>query len=162
MTPTLAPARDAPPADPLNAILSPIHDCWVERVARFLAPAMSTRTSFWDRWGAVRYLADEFEARFRAQCALVDSLEPLLDASVLGRLATARRALESTRAELIALGRRRGTAGPVAVLARQFLDQLEYWCAGFELATSHITHRDLSEEGRQGVAHLEGMAALGL
>jgi hypothetical protein len=161
MTPILAPALDAPPAEPLGAILSPIHDCWVERVARFLAPAMMTRASFWERWGAVRYLADEFEARFRAQCALVDSLEPLLDASALGRLAAARKALESTRAELIALGRRRGTAGPVAVLARRFLDQLECWCAGFELATSRFTLRDLSEESRQAVAHLEGMAALG-
>jgi hypothetical protein len=93
---------------------------------------------------------------------LVDSLEPLLDASALGRLAAARKALESTRAELIALGRRRGTAGPVAVLARRFLDQFEYWCAAFELATSHLTPRDLSEESRQAVAHLEGVAALGL
>jgi len=162
MTTILAPALGASPAEPLSAILSPIHDCWVEQVARFLAPAMSTRASFWDRWGAVRYLADEFEAHFRAQCALVDSLEPLLDASAPGCLATARKALESTRAELIALGRRRGTAGPVAVLARRFLDQLERWCAGFELATSQLTRRDLSEESRQAVAHLEGMAALGL
>jgi hypothetical protein len=162
MTPTLAPALDASPAEALSAILSPIHDCWVERVARSLAPAMMTRASFWERWGAVRYLADEFEARFRAQCTLVDSLEPLLDASAFGRLATARKALQSTRAELIALGRRRGTAGPVAVLARRFLDQLECWCAGFELATSQLTGRDLSEESRQAVAHLEEMAALGL
>ena len=162
MTPTLAPALHAPPAEALSAILSPIHDCWVERVARFLAPAMMTRASFWERWSAVRYLADKFERRFRAQCALVDSLEPLLEASALGRLAATGKALQSTRAELIALGRRRGTAGPVAVRARRFLDQLECWCAGFELATSHLTPRDLSEESRQAVAHLEGVAALGL
>ena len=162
MTPTLAPALDAPSAEPLSAILSPIHDCWVERVARFLAPAMMTRASFWERWGAVRYLADEFEARFRAQCALVDSLEPLLHASSVGRLASARKALESTRAELIARGRRRGTAGPVAVLARRFLDQLECWCAGIELATSRLICSDLSEESRQALAHLERMAAVGL
>jgi hypothetical protein len=161
MTPTLTPALDAPSAEPLSAVLSPIHDCWVEQVARFLAPAMMTGASFWDRWGAVRYLGDEFEARFRAQCVLVDSLQPLLDASAFGRLATAQKALESTRAELIALGRRRGTAGPLAVLARRFLDQLECWCAGFELATSQFTRRDLSKESRQAVAHLEGMAALG-
>jgi hypothetical protein len=109
-------------------------------------------------FSAVRYLADEFEARFRAQCALADSLEPLLDASLLGRLATARKALESTRAELMALGRRRGSAGPVAILARRFIDQLECWCAGIELATSRLICSDLSEESRQAVAHLEGMA----
>jgi hypothetical protein len=123
---------------------------------------MVARAGFWERWGAVRYLADEFEARFRAECALVDSLEPLLDASSVGRLANARKALESTRAELMALGRRRGTAGPVAILARRFLDQLEYWCAGIELATSRLICSDLSEERRQAVAHLEGMAAVGL
>jgi hypothetical protein len=162
MTSTLVPALHAPPAEPLSAVLSPIHDCWVERVDRFLTPATVTRAGFWERWGAVRYLADEFEARFRAQCALVDSLEPLLDASSLGRLTTARKALESTRAELIARGRRRGTAGPVAILARRFIDQLEYWCAGIELATSHLIRSDLSEESRQAVAHLEGMAAVGL
>jgi hypothetical protein len=162
MTSTLDPALDAPPVEPLTVILSPIHDGWVARVARFLAPAMVAGTSFWERWGAVRYLADEFEVPFRAQCALVHSLEPLLDASTLGRLATARKALESTRADLIALGRRRGQAGPVAVLARRFLDQFECWCAGLELATSHLTRRDLSEQSRQAVAHLEGMAALGL
>jgi hypothetical protein len=160
MTSILVPSLDAPLAEPLTAVLTPIHDCWVERVARFLTPAMVARAGFWERWAAVRYLADEFEARFRAQCALLDSLEPLLDPSSLGRLATARKALESTRAELIALGRRHGTAGPVALLARRFIDQLECWCAGFELATSHVIRSDLSEESRQAIAHLEGMTAV--
>jgi hypothetical protein len=161
MTSTLVPSLDAAPAEPLSAVLTPIHDCWVERVARFLTPAMVARAGFWERWGAVRYLGDEFETRFRAECALLDSLEPLLDASSLGRLATARKALEATSAELIALGRRRGTAGPVAILARRFIDRLECWCAGFELATSRLSRGDLSEESRQAVAHLEGMAAVG-
>jgi hypothetical protein len=48
------------------------------------------------------------------------------------------------------------------VAARRLIDQLEYWCAGFGLATSHLIRSDLSEESRQALAHLERMAAVGL
>jgi len=162
MTSTLAPAFDAPPAEPLSAVLSRIHDHWVDRVGRFLAPAMVPRANFWERWGSVRYLADEFEDRFRAQCAVVDSLGLLLGPSALDRLAMARKRLEATRAELTTLGRRRGTAGPVAVLARRLLDQVRLWCVELELATSRLTTGDLPDEAREVIAHLEAVAGLGL
>jgi hypothetical protein len=154
MTATL---RPVPPVDAesVSTTLFLAHDEWMERITRILAPATFPRASFWERWGTVRFLADEFEGRFRVECELIDGIDEV-SPSHRARLAAVRRAVESTRAELMAAGRRRGTGQEVALLTRRFLDQARHWCAMLELATMTIATADLTGASR---ARLERIRA---
>ena len=48
--------------EPLDAVLRPIHNSWIEETRRFLDPATEPGADFWTRWAAVRYLSDDFRA----------------------------------------------------------------------------------------------------
>ncbi|HEY7636290.1 MAG TPA: hypothetical protein VH763_12125 [Gemmatimonadales bacterium] len=146
--------------DTLDVILSPIHDRWIEQIGTLLAPAMVPQAPFWERWGAVRYLIDQFEGRFRMECALMDSLASWLSRSEFVRLSTIRAVLERTRVDLIALGRRRGTAMVVAAFAREILEQAQLWCAELEFATRNLHRSELSPESERLIKHLELAASL--
>lgn len=148
--------------DTLEAMLSPVHDRWIEQLEQVLAPAIAPKASFWERWGVVRYLVDQFESRFRLECALVDSLGGWLSRSEVVRLSTIRAVLERTLTELAVLGRRRGTAMVVAAFTQEILDQAKLWCAHLELATSNLHRFELSPESERVVEQLEMAASLDL
>ncbi len=158
MTATLIPVAEQVDAAPVTTTLSLAHDRWIERIARFLAPTLQARATFWERWGAVRYLADEFQARFRLEQDLVESLAGLLPASIRRRLAAGGAAVARTRDQLMAAGRRRGTAPEVRLLARRLLDQTRRWCATVELATSRLHQDDLTPETRELLERLDRAA----
>jgi hypothetical protein len=162
MTATLIPHLEQIDTRSVPTTLSLVHDQWMERIARLLAPAMSPRATFWERWGAVRFLADQFEDRFRLEVELADSLAEQLPPSVRVRLRAARVAVERSRGDLMAAGRRRGTGAQVALLSRRFLDQARRWCATLELATGGIVAEDLAPESRTLLARLRTAAGLGL
>jgi hypothetical protein len=160
MSATIPVTLEARAEDMLETVLSPIHDRWIEQVDQLLAPAMEPQAGFWERWGAVRYLIDQFEDRFRLECALVDSLAGWLTRTEFVRLATIRAELEHTRTDLIALGRRRGTAVLVAAFARDVLKQAELWCAQLEFATRNLRQCELRPESKRLVEQLETAASL--
>lgn len=162
MTATLTPQVERADTPAVTTTLSLVHDQWMERIARLLAPAMSPRATFWERWGAVRFLSDQFEDRFRLEAELAENLGELLTPSVRVRLRGARVALERSRGDLMAVGRRRGTGAQVALLARRFLDQARRWCATLELATAGLDAGDLPVESRTLLARLRTAAGLGL
>ena len=60
---------------------------WLEEVQQHLAPACSPHSSFWDRWAAVRYLADSFEEPYKLSGELLDELVGSLDWRTAGQLA---------------------------------------------------------------------------
>ena len=144
----------------VTTTLSHVHDWWMERIARVIAPAAQPGATFWERWAAVRFLTDQFEARFRLECQLVESMAALLPPPLLAHLRAARVELERTRSRLSAAGRRRGSGPEVAVLARRFLDEARRWCAALELATTSIAADDLSDHSRELLARLPGTAVL--
>jgi hypothetical protein len=162
MTATLPLTIEARASDTLDSLLSPIHDRWVEQVGQVLAPVMVPQAKFWERWGAVRYLIDQFEDRFRLECALVDSLAGRLTPTAVVRLSTIRATLERTRTDLIPLGRRRGTAMIVSAFAQKIFDQVKLWCAELEFATRRLRQDDLTEESERLLEHLEIAASLDL
>jgi hypothetical protein len=162
MTTAIPLTIEARAPDTLESLLSPIHDKWIEQVGALLAPAMVPHANFWERWGAVRYLIDRFEDRFRLECALVDSLGGWLSRSEVVRLSTIRAALERIRSDLIVLGRRRGTAMVVAAFAREILDQAKLWCVELELTTRNLRRDDLTEESERLLERLETAASLDL
>jgi hypothetical protein len=162
MTAILTPPLEQVDGRSVTTTLSLVHDQWMERIARLLAPATSPRATFWERWGAVRFLSDQFEDRFRLEAELAASLAEHLPPSVRVRLRAARVAVERARADLMAAGRRRGTAAQVALLSRRFLDQARRWCATLELATGGLVTDDLSPESRTLIARLRTAAGLSL
>jgi hypothetical protein len=162
MTATLIPHVERAGAGSVTTALSLVHDQWMERIARLLAPATSPRATFWERWGAVRFLSDQFEDRFRLEAELAETLAERLAPSVRIRLRAARMALERARGDLMAAGRRRGTAVEVALLVRRFLDQTRRWCATLELAARGLAADELTPESRTLLARLRTAAGLGL
>jgi hypothetical protein len=162
MTATMSFPIEARRSDTLEALLAPIHDRWIEQVGRVLAPAIVPRANFWERWGAVRYLIDQFEDRFRLECALVDSLAAGLSRTAIVRLGIIRARLERTRTNLIALGRRRGTAFVVSAFAQEIFEQAKLWCAELEFATKDLGLEDLSSSSQDMLDHLKTVARLDL
>lgn len=130
-------------ATTVGDVLAIVHEAWMEQVAAVLAPALSETADFWTRWSVVRFLNDQFNDRFRLECALLDALAPLVPDGAARTLAAARAGLERTMEELGIVGRRRATGLLTARLARRFIDQLALWCVEVELATGPIEAVDL-------------------
>src|SRR3954468_3659844 len=97
----------------LDAVLRPIHNVWVTETHRFLDPAIEPGADFWARWGATRFLSDDFRDRYRRERALVDQLRSLLRPDVSEHPVREGDRLVRLRLELDRLGRRRGTAAEV-------------------------------------------------
>lgn len=140
----------------LAARLRRVHDRWLREVRTQLEPvALASTSSVWDRWGAARYLADQFNYHFHTAGTLLHQLRPHLAPAAAERLAADRDALERMRDELSVLGRRQGTAAPVAVLARALLERLARWCADLESATQGLSAEELEQEVRDLLARFE-------
>jgi hypothetical protein len=144
-------------AEPLDAVLRPIHAAWAEEARRFLEPAMETGVDFWTRWAAVRYLDDDFSEHYRRERALVDELRPFVRPAEAERLRGSGERLFRLRLELDRIGRRRGTAAEVAAGTRELLEQLAVWCAEIELAAHGLTRDTLPAEGAALLGHLEAL-----
>jgi hypothetical protein len=89
MTRTAAATRSIPSvrtAPSVGAALAPIHDRWFWQVRSALAPATDARAGFWSRWGAARFLGDQFGIHFRLECALADELDSLIAREAVARL----------------------------------------------------------------------------
>jgi hypothetical protein len=143
-------------AIPLAGALRPLHDRWVADACSQVDPLLRTpRADWWERWTAIRYLADQFDARFRQECKLLAAITDLLDRSVAERLEAERDALDRIRGEVDLLGRRHRTAGPVAALAAELLERLAVWCAGIEAATDALDVDELDERALAALADLQ-------
>jgi hypothetical protein len=145
----------------VGAVLSIIHRGWMRQVSSFVTPATDPHADLWSRWGAARFLGDEFRGRFRLECAFAVALKGLVLPDAAARLAAAREELERTGEELMAAGRRRDEPELTATLARRFLDELARWCVELELATAHLVPADLPGDARQLLARLRVADALG-
>jgi GNAT superfamily N-acetyltransferase len=140
---------------PLETILRPIHQGWMEDARRYLDHARNPGAEFWTRWAAVRYLNDGFLDRFEWERAFVQELRGFLPVDATERLQRQGDRLARLRLELDRVGRRRGTGSEVAGTTQEFLEQLALWCAAIEAAARVIPRDVLTEEGATLLAHLE-------
>lgn len=147
MTATATQHQSHAPVLPLSAVLRRVHDRWLQEVRAQLEPStLSSTSTVWDRWGAARYLTDQFNYHFQTAGRLLDRLRDRLAPEAAARLMAEREALERIRDELGVLGRRQGTAAPVAVLARAMIGRLACWCADMEVATQALSVGELDQE----------------
>jgi hypothetical protein len=139
----------------LDAVLGPTHDAWIEEARQLLVPATTPVAPFWDRWSVVRYLDDQFLARFRVERALLSELRPFVTIHEMDRLESGGEQVARLQLALDRIGRRRGTAAEFAALTTEFLQALELWCVEIELAGARV-HRDtLPADAQRMLEHLE-------
>jgi hypothetical protein len=141
----------------LDRVLGPIHARWLEDVRRFLEPALHVDANHWDRWSAVRYLADDCRQQLLWEGGLVQELRHFIEPDRGARLTREGETVGRLRLELDRIGRRRGTAAEFAAGAQAFLEQLGCWCAEIEKAARGLTRATLPPEGGMFLAHLEAM-----
>jgi hypothetical protein len=148
-------------ASTIESTLVSLHDRWLNEIRRFVEPAASEGAGFWDRWTAVRYLADQFRDHFRLERALLVSIASLLRPDDVRRLTVQATELERILSELNQAGRRRGTGAAVAGKARRLMEVIAVWCAELEVATAGLRRESLSPEAARVLEHVETSGAVG-
>jgi hypothetical protein len=146
---------DTGKAQTLGPVLRAAHDIWIREAGSFLSPIIRPGAPFWDRWTAVRYLADQFMSQYRRERALVDELRPFLPPETAERLIGDGDRILQLQEQLDEVGRRRGTARTVAAIGREVLRSLRSWCAELEAAAGRLRRDLLPEEGNRLLAALE-------
>jgi hypothetical protein len=122
----------------IGARLRAAHERWCNETETYLTPVIVPESSFWERWTAVRYMADGFLRHYRRELVLLDQLQLVVPASVSEGLSREGERIGQLQRELDRVGRRRGTAHTVSVVARELLDALRAWCADIEVATRQM------------------------
>jgi hypothetical protein len=145
----------------VGGVLAIIHGDWIKQVSSSIVPATDLHSDFWSRWGAARFLGDQFGDRFRLECAFAAALEGLVSPDAAARLAAVRKDIECSSEELMAAGRRRDTPELTATLARRLIDQVARWCVELEAATGHLNPAGLPPAARRLLARLRVADALG-
>ena len=144
----------------LAPVLRATHEVWLRETDRFLLPIILREASFWSRWTAARYLADQFLGQFRRERALVNELRAFLPHPVAERLERDAEVIHRLQSELDQVGRRRGSAHKMSPMARSFLQLLRSWCADTEAAAGEIPRDSLTPEGRRLLFDLERYASI--
>jgi hypothetical protein len=150
-----------PTARSVGGVLAIIHEGWMKQVSSSIVPATDLHSDFWSRWGAARFLGDQFGDRFRLECAFAAALDGLVSPEAAERLTAARDGIDRTSDELMAAGRRRDAPELTAALARRLIEEVAIWCVELELATAHLTPAALPLAARRLLARLRVADALG-
>lgn len=148
MNPTAMALQAKPPTkDTVETRLAPAHDNWMADADRFLAPVINTNATFWDRWGAVRYVDEQLASRFGSEQQLLQQLRAFFPAEVRERLAMQGERLSRLIEDFNRVGRQRESAREVSHTARELTEALRLWYAEIELAASGIRLYDVSRDG---------------
>lgn len=142
----------------VESVLHPIHDAWLASTRRFLGPTLEPHTDQWTRWGAVRYLADDFQDQYRWERALLDELRPFVFPATATQLTRQADQIARLHLELDRIGRRRGTDQEFAASARYLMEQQALWCAELELAGRSIAVEALAPEAVRILDHLQAVS----
>lgn len=154
MTGTAGQARTVPGNKTVGPVLRDAHAIWIEETDSFLTPILSPEASFWERWTAVRYLADQFLEPYRREYDLIKELRPFLPAEQAESLLRRGQRIAQLQGKLDRIGRRRGTGRTSAVVARELLEAVRSWCADIETAAGEIERESLPEEAQRILAEV--------
>lgn len=147
------------PGSSVGALLAVVHEGWVKEVTSFLLPATDPGCDRWTRWGAARFLVDQFGDRFRLECAFADALESLISPHAAARLAATREDIERTRDALAKAGRRQDASESTATLARRLVEEVARWCVELEQASEDLVPAQLPLVARRLLTRLRSLHA---
>jgi hypothetical protein len=139
----------------VGAVLRTVHDIWIHQIESYTSSAVAPEATFWNRWTAVRYLADEFQSQYQRERALLEELGPFLSSGAIQSLAEEADRILQLHRLVDSVGRRRGTAKTLSVFTRKLLDAVLRWCGDFELTTGEISRDSLGGQAQQVLAELE-------
>ena len=127
-----------PPIAKVLDTLSPrfviAHDNWMADGDRFLRPVADADATFWERWGAMRYVEDQLLKRFHVERILLEELRAFLTPEMNERLWMQADRLTRLLGTFGRLGRQRESARELAHTTRELLEALRLWFAEIELA----------------------------
>jgi hypothetical protein len=160
---TLIPERSAEPELMLESPIAAAHDKWMAEVHQVLLPVTFPEATFWERWDAVRYLAERLPQRLQLELALSTELRPLLCPEDIERLQQQGERLIGLQRDCGRLGREPMMARQLAGRTKELLEAVRLWCAEFELAAGRIPESAADEGvmrllGRMGLAGIPGWA----
>jgi hypothetical protein len=153
-TSVLLPQRETAVELTLGPILASAHDLWMAEADIALGPVTDPLATFFQRWTAVRYLWDQFAARFSLEQELLKELHSFVMPGLRERLGMQENRLARLQHDLDRLAHQRGTAREVARKSRDLLEALRLWYAEIEFAAGEIRRNDLSREGLRLLADL--------
>jgi hypothetical protein len=130
----------------LESTLATAHDRWMAEVHQVLLPVARPDATFWERWDAIRFLAERFPDRLGLERALGTALRPWISSEDAARLECQGARLVELHRECNRLAQERGMARDLAKRTGELLEAVRLWCAEFELAARHITESDVDEE----------------
>jgi hypothetical protein len=134
-------------SDTLGKRFAAAHDNWMADADRFLPPVADANATFWERWGAVRFVEDQLLDRFQLERRLLDELRPFLTPEIKERLGMQADRLSRLLAEFRRLGGERARARELAHTTRELVDALRLWYAEIELEAGGIQWSDVSKDG---------------
>jgi len=142
----------------LEATLAAAHDKWMAEAHRILLPVTFTGATFWDRWDAVRYLAERLPARIRLERELSSQLRLFLSDDHARRLRIQGERLCQLQLECNHLARESGVARPLASRTKELLEAVRLWCAEFELATAQVPESAAGDDVMRTLGRMGGSA----
>ena len=160
MTGATAAISDTLQTEAITRTLRAAHEIWLGETNRFLLPVSLRETSFWSRWTAIRFLADQFAAQFGRERALLAELHPYLQHDAAERLTRDSERISRLLKELDRVGRRRGTARIVSAMSQSLLHLLRSWSADIEAAAGCIPGDVLTPEGQKLLVDFERYASI--
>lgn len=139
----------------IAATLVGVHDCWIERLAEALGPAMSLASRLSERFEATQYVAEQFRPELELESTLSEALAERLAPESRRRLGGIEAAHRRAADELADTPRHRWDPARVALLSGRLVELARYWCAELELATAALTWADLPAESEELIWRVE-------
>jgi hypothetical protein len=160
MTGATAAISDTRQTETIARTLRAAHEIWLRETNRFLLPVSLREASFWSRWTAIRFLADQFATQFSRERALLAELHPYLQHDAAERLSRDAECITRLLNELDRVGRHRGTARIVLGMSQSLLHLLRSWSADIEAAAGCIPRDVLTPEGEKLLLDFEGYTSI--
>ena len=140
----------------LESTLAASHDRWMAEAHSTLLPVTDTCATFWQRWEAVRYLAERLPERIRLERELSRQLRLSMTDDHARRLRVQGERLWQLQRECSRLGQEAGTARQLASRTKELLAAIRLWCAEFELATAHVPESAAGDDVMRTLGRMSG------
>lgn len=154
LAPAMTTQLNPGPAGTLGPRFASAHDNWMADADRFLLPLSDAAATFWERWGAVRYVEDQLLERYHMERSLLAELRAFFTPELRERLEMQTDRLNRLLGDFRRLGRQRESARQLAHTTRDILDALRLWYAEIEFAGGGVRLDDLSPEAARLVSDL--------
>jgi hypothetical protein len=121
---------------------------------QMLGPIMDSDATFFQRWGALRFVSEQLQERCRVEVRLLDELEARLAPEMRDRIRQQGAWIVQLRQDVERLAQGRCTARDLASAARELIQALRLWYAEIEYALGDIPLSQIGSRANQIVNQL--------